>query len=222
MEKTLILVVTHRGVSPETRTCIEALECPSKLELGGNANICKARSIAFDQALAATEGTPIDTVLCIDDDMVFKREDAQRLVDLSRAARWPTSAIALTKDGMIAGRPAAEPPPEQVTLIDPQGRPARRRQLWYTGLAFMAVPRAALVEVAAGLDEEAPRLDGIRPWCLTGEHPFFPEQWTGEDVWFCSHFGGVELAPIGVGHLKWIPLWPDEATIAAVSGTSGN
>lgn len=209
MQKTLILVVTHRGVSPETRSCIEALQCPSKLEITGNANICKARSIAFDQALAATEGTPIDTLLCIDDDMVFSRENAQRVVDRSRVANWPVSAVAVTRDGVLAAVPV---PP----------MPSQPRKLWYTGLAFMAVPRQLLVTVGNVLEARKERLDGIRPWCLTGEHPFFPGRWTGEDFWFCAHFGGVELAPIGVGHLKWMPLVPDETSIAAILGTGEN
>jgi hypothetical protein len=37
MQNTLILMVTHRGVSPETRTCIRGTECPSLLEIVGNA-----------------------------------------------------------------------------------------------------------------------------------------------------------------------------------------
>lgn len=211
MRNTLILVVSHRGISPETRACLDALECPSRIVLDGNANICKARSIAFDQALAATEGTPIDTVLCVDDDMVFPPAAAQRLVDLSRAAAWPVSAIAVKQDGGLAAWPAAAQ-----DLKEPQ------RKLWFTGLAFMAVPRRALVEVAEELDQDAEKLEGIRQWCLTGEHPFFPGRWTGEDAWFCSHFGGVELAPIAVGHLKWIALWPEDATVAAVTGTGQN
>lgn len=218
MKNTLILVVTHRGVSPETRQCIEALQCPSKLEITGNANICKARSIAFDQALQATEGTPIDTLLCIDDDMVFSPADAQRLVDLSRAARWPVSAVAVTKEGVLAARPV---PPWILKLERDLGAPERR--LWFTGLAFMAVPRGTLACAARDLDEsEMPKLDGIRQWCMTGEHPGCPGQWMGEDFWFCSHFGGVELAPIGVGHLKWMPLVPDEKSIAAILGTGEN
>jgi hypothetical protein len=147
-------------------------------------------------------------ILCVDDDMTFSPTDAQRLVDLARAAQWPTSAIAVKQDGALAMRPAT-------------AEHTGERPYWYTGLACMAIPRAELARVALELDG-APKLSGIRQWCQTGEHPFFPGEWVGEDLWFCSHWGGVEVAPIGFGHLKWIPLVPEDATIAAVLGTSEN
>jgi hypothetical protein len=40
--------------------------------------------------------------------------------------------------------------------------------------------------------------------------------WTSEDLWFCLQFHGVLLAPVGFGHLKWVPLWPEEAVLRQI------
>lgn len=206
MEKTLVLLTTHRGLEPETGDCVRKLRCPSQIESKGVADVSLARSIGFDQALQGMKGTEIDTVLCIDDDMVFSADDAHRLCELARASGVPTSALAVTAGGLLAASPL---PPGKFSAL------AQPRQRWLTGLAFMAIPRAALEDVAERLDA---LLMGnrfpVRQWCRSGEHPAFPGHWTREDHWFCCHFGGVEIAPIGVGHLKRIPLRPEDATIA--------
>lgn len=200
MEKTCIVVVTHRGVSDQTRACLTQLKCPSILELKGCANICRARSMAFDMVLEATAdvGDQIDTVLCIDDDMVFPAQAATDLVRDSRLRAHPVSGVAMTQDGSLAAR-------QLPVWLGTEPR-------WLTGLAFMAVPLAALRKVGGELE----LVGKTRPWCLTGGHARMPGEWIGEDFWFCLHFGGVILSPIPVGHLKQLPLWPDDETLTAV------
>lgn len=185
MQRTLILVVTHRGLSDETYECILKTGCPSICKVKGQACIDRARSIAFDQAFDAFRMEPsLDVLLCIDDDMIFEPSDAQRLVDMARSSGRPVAARAVNSHGELAARPHGA---------------------WYvTGLAFIAFPKQRFVELGQGL----PRLGGIREWCHTGRHPEFPDQWIGEDYWLCAAFGGVALAPFGVGHMKPAILRP--------------
>lgn len=199
MEKTIIVSVTRNGPGSQTQGCIEALGCPSIAKFVGMSNLPKARSIAFDEVLKATEGAPLDTVLCLDDDMVFEKKQIVGLVELSRTRGEPVSAVALSQAGIVAARPH-EP------------RVTRVRKRWLTGMSCMAIPLARLRAVAA----ELRTVGGVREWCLTGEHPRLPGEWIGEDMWFCLHFDGVELAPIGVGHLKQTAIWPDEATLRQI------
>lgn len=200
MEKTCILVVTHHGLSDQTATCIGRLKCPSHLTVRGMANICRARSVAFDTVIEGTRdaGDAIDTVLCIDDDMVFSPDDARAIVRESRIRKHPVSGVAMTQDGALAAR--------RMPLF------LGTEQRWLTGLAFMAVPLADLRRVAASLT----RVGKTRPWALTGAHSRMPGEWIGEDFWFCLHFDGVILSPIPIGHLKQIPLFPDDATLESV------
>jgi hypothetical protein len=199
MEKTLILMVTRTTPSAETQECIDRLGCPSIIKLRGMANLPKARSHAFDQALTATEGTEIDTVLCLDDDMVFKTEEIVRLVDFARTRNELVSAVALSHAGIVAARP-------HTPLV------TRVRKRWLSGLSCMAIPLARLRQAAQNLSLVHGKLLP-RPWCLTGEHEQLPGEWIGEDLWFCLHFDGVEMVPIAVGHLKPIAIWPDDATL---------
>lgn len=201
MKNTLILIPTHRGLSQDTQECVDRLGCPSKIILRNCANVCKARSIAFERALEGTAGTPIDTVLCIDDDMVFEPKDAFDLVRMSRLEKSIVSACAVTAEGRLAARQMAN------------GR-------WLTGLAFTAVPLELLRSAVQYRRDEPPALlrsevGGIRPWCLTGPHPDLPGEWVGEDWWFCLHFGGVLLAPLGVGHVKPVALYPEQSVVLA-------
>jgi hypothetical protein len=221
MEKTLILVPTHRGISPETAECIGALKCPSIIRVRGRADVVKARCEAFDAAIEHTQGTPIDTVLCLDDDMVFQPPAALELVAISRRLNEPVSGVALTENGVISAMPWR---PNSFTLSD--------RPRWLTGLACMAVPIERLRKLAKQLDDAregrtlgapAPSMahwasasafpPGIRRWCDSGEHPERPGEWTSEDLWFCLQFAGVLLAGVGFGHLKWVPLYPEDAVL---------
>lgn len=198
MDKVLVLVVTHRGIAHETNESIRRLNCPSQLVLKGSADQSKARSQAFDKALAATEGTGIHTILAIDDDMIFDPGAVLQLVDTSREKNEPVSGVAVQESGQLCARPL-----NQLVLIP--GDPVR----WLTGLAFMAIPRERMVKLQPRVAKTA----GITEWCRSGPHPDFPREWLPNDFWFCWHWGGVLLAPIAVGHLKMVPLWPEEAAV---------
>lgn len=193
MQKTIIVITTHRGVSDDTYECAVACQPAMMLKCKGVVIIERARNRAFDLTLKAFEqadaaGVAVDSALFLDDDMVAaKTSDLQRLVDTARATGHPRSARYVTASGALAGHPY----------------PGSNR--WGFGLGCMAVPRACLERVAPTL----PTLAGDRLWCQVGAHPTWPDAYVGEDLWWCAHFGGVDLDPIiSVGHLKTVALFP--------------
>lgn len=201
MDRTVVVVVTHRGLCDETQEAIAKLGCPSILKVKGLANLAKARSIAFEKAIDATEGTPIDTILSIDDDMVFAPKDVVDLVGHSRTVAECCAGVALNHEGQLTARPLAP-------LVVVPGSPVR----WLTGLACMAIPRLRMTRIRPTL----PVVGGIPQWCQTGAHPDYPGEWLPEDFWFCQHFRGVILLPVPIGHIKPMPLWPDERMLREV------
>jgi len=205
MKNTIILVTSHRGLSDETYECVMATECPNILKVKGIACVDRARCIAFDRVMAAfamPEARDIDMVLAVDDDMVFTAGDAKRLVDIARGSGHPTTARYCTRSGATAGTPL-KPGEGGASLV-------AVRERWAFGLGFMAIPRASLEKVAPSL----PRVAELRMWAQNGAHPLWPGKWISEDIWFCTHFGGVEMAPIDVGHLKTVVLYPGRTPTA--------
>lgn len=201
MQKTVVVIVSHRGLAHETYESLAALNCPSKLILRGCPDQSKARSMAFDEALKSTTNTAIDTILALDDDMVFEVATIQALVDHSRLTQECCSAVAVGQAGQVCAKPL-----RQLVLIP--GDPVR----WLTGLACLAIPRARL----EALRPKLPETGGIAEWCRSGAHPAYPGEWLGNDFWFCHHFGGVLLVPVPVGHMKVTAYWPDARTIREV------
>jgi len=202
MQKTCIVITSHRGLEDETADCLNALNCPSIIKLKGLANLDKARSIAFDKAFQGTEGTPVDTILSLDDDMLFAPESAQALVEASRQTGELCSAVYLTAQGTVAARAI----PVEVEI---PGAPIR----WLVGLGALAIPRRKMAEIRPMLRE----IGGIPAWCQTGNHPSFDGEWLNEDYWFCHSLGGALLVPVAFGHLKKLPIWPDGRMLRSVA-----
>jgi hypothetical protein len=199
MKSVLVLVTTHRGLSDETYESILRLGTDAIMKSKGGACIDLARSRALDQAVEALKQyEQFDTVLMVDDDMVFGLAEAQATVDESRQYCHPVSARYATQGGKLCAVNVGTP-------------------LYFTGLGFMAVPRKWLFAVAESLAV----LGGIRRWCWTGEVlPEFPDTWCSEDFVFCSHFRdergsrGVRLGRAVVGHQKLMALKPrDDAQL---------
>jgi hypothetical protein len=195
MQRTVIVLVTHRGLKEETGEAVAKLGCPSVVKIRGCPDQSKGRSMAIDAALDQTEDTKIDTVLLLDDDMVFQASDVLELVEHSRRTTECCSGVYLTADGKLCARPCRD-------LVVVPGAPLR----WLTGLGCLAVPRDLLARVRECL----PKTAGITHWCRSGPHPDFPGEWFPNDFWFCHHFRGVLLLPLAFGHLKTVPIWPDE------------
>lgn len=188
----LVAVPSHRGLSEETSASLAGLKNAGLVKVTGDACIDRARSTLFDQALKCVcNDSRITHVLCVDDDMVFGEKEVTRLVEESKGG-LPVMGRYAKKSGTLAAR-----------------TPNRGRS-WFGGLGFMVIPRFALIRVSEGL----PRIGNRRVWCRTGELKEFPDEWCGEDEWFCSHFEvevgvrGIRMADVVVGHLKTTVLYP--------------
>lgn len=199
MKRTLVLLLTYRGAAEDTRLSLEALQRSGARSWGlkGTADVALGRSWLLSEALRISAGTDIDTFLCIDDDMVFHVEDAEALVGASRESGDLVSGIYGTSKASAA-----------LTKW--------RNGRWLTGMGFMAVPVARLREKEHELPMLADNNPPVTAWAQSGLHPAYGGRWTCEDYWFCLHWDGVRVAPVGVGHLKTIAIWPDEESIAAI------
>lgn len=205
MDRTLIVCASYRGVSLPTKNAIATLELHgARLLCGvGVADVALARNIVLTRALQNRGGA--DVCLLVDDDMVWELEAARKLVRLARESGECWSGTYATKDGTLAA-----------THFEWKG--TRTDGLRMVGLGFCAVPMAKLEGLAHRLGAViGPSGQHVVPFCqcsiVTPEHDGLP-RWCSEDYWFCLAVGGVRLAPhVAAGHLKEVPLWPDDETL---------
>lgn len=219
MKRTLVLVSYNRPIQERTREALAHLTRAGAgyLTQSGCADVALARSVALTGACNAlrqlNEQHPSslnhhtknrDTLLMVDDDMVFTLEQAQTLVDHSRATGVPASAMYATTLGTLAAA-------RFKTMQHDAGGPQR----WLTGLGLIAIPAHALLELERDSETFSFTTDQKKHTAFTWSKAERGEWWS-EDFTLCRRLGGVHLLPVGVGHLKTIPLYPDESTIAAI------
>lgn len=214
MDRTLIVCASHHGVSLETQQCIAELRKHGArlLSSTGVADVALARNQVLTLALA--QKGDADVFLLVDDDMVWTLASAAKLVGLARETKKPHSGAYATKDGHLAATPL-------------DWNATRADGLRMVGLGFCAVPVTALerlaAELAAGRVGAAvgsvvgPNGERLIPFCESSvvipKHDGIP-RWCSEDYWLCRSLGGVLLAPyVAAGHLKTVPLWPDDETL---------
>lgn len=213
MKNTIVVVSTNRDMQRATRERIGQMQHAGAqyVEQTGCSDVALARCLALTGACNAlrllnkegnvsTARGPFDTLLMVDDDMAFTLDQAQELINHTRAFAVPASAAYATLQGTLAASP-----------ID-DGKFAR--QLWKTGLGLIAVPASLLL----ALEKRLPKFE-----LLSGTYSAFTSSgigddgaWWSEDFTLCARLGGVNLLPIAVGHLKTIPIYPDEETIQAI------
>ncbi len=227
MNRTVIAISYNRHMQEGTRACLMALmKAGAQLvQQTGSADVALARNMALTMALrslvtlnraraeqrppanihpaaeAQWEAEPLyDTVLMVDDDMVFTLDQAQELVTHARETGVGASAMYATMNGTLAATRLFTPPPEQ--------------QRWLVGLGLLAIPGALLQKVA----KASPSFDihgeqqAEFTWSAT-----MRGRWYSEDYTLCRRLGGVHLLPIAVGHLKTIPLYPAEETVTCIA-----
>lgn len=208
MDRTLIVCVSHHGVSLDTQVCTTELQRHgAKLICAtGVADVALARNQALTRALVTLPETKADVMLLVDDDMVWTLTAAAKLVGLARETGDAWSAAYATKDGKLAATP-----------LDWDAK--RSDGLRMVGLGFCAIPTTRMMELAqtAGGGVVGPDGAKVIPFCCCGvvtpEHDGVP-RWCSEDYWLCRRLGGVRLAPyVSAGHLKRVPLWPDDETM---------
>ncbi|NJK42323.1 MAG: hypothetical protein HC937_00630 [Aquincola sp.] len=157
-------------------------------------------SECVDKLRNAPEEQRADVVLCIDDDIEFGAVDAQTIVDMARQRQAAVSAVYVNTTHAICAAPL-------------EGVPGR----YLVGLGFCAVPVPLLLNLAARLTPVQGPTGMVLPWCTSGpNYSTEPPRWECDDYSFSRLIGGAVLAPIAVGHVKRVGLWPDEQTIAQV------
>jgi hypothetical protein len=200
MNKTIILCTHNRPIHAQTVISIRALnhagaafidhaEAPTDVTLGRNLGL-SAVCDNLDQM------PDRDTVLLVDDDMVFTIDDAERLVQHARTHGVAASAMYATTLGALAA----------CRLRNPAGR-------WLTGLGLLAIPAGLLLL----LREQSPAFEflGADRYAFTSSAAV-DGHYLSEDFMLCKNLGGVDLRPIPVGHMKQIALYPDDETVAAI------
>lgn len=228
MKHTIVVCSSNRPIQDETRKAIDRLRVAgAQLILQvGSPDVAYSRNIAltgvlrfvatrnkaaaapkqssfalqYDPGGCAEPPPAIDTVLMVDDDMMFTLEEAQALVTHSRAHNVGASAMYATVGGTLAATRLYTPPGET--------------QRWLVGLGLLALPFAELQAVAKRSETfEAYGQEHVE-FCWTAA---YKGQWQAEDYSLCRRFGGVHLLPIAAGHLKTVPIYPDAETVRRIA-----
>lgn len=205
MDRTLIVCASHHGIELQTQACITLLQKHGArlLSATGIADVALARNDVLSRALA--HKGPADVFLLVDDDMILTLSAASKLVGLARQTGECWSAAYATKEGALAATPL-------------EWDASRTDGLRMVGLGCCAIPVAKLEALAERLGLViGPHDKRIYPFCecrvVTPAHDGLP-RWCSEDYWLCRALGGMRLAPyVAAGHLKQIPLWPDDETL---------
>ncbi len=203
MKNTLIVMSSNRETEPGTRDSLQQLRRAGAgfMKQEGVPDVAMARCQALSFACDALRGPAADrdVVLMMDDDMLVDVDAAQAVVTQARDRRCATSAAYSTRLATLAGMRWKESPIK--------GR-------WLVGLGCVAIPRHLLFDLEA--ISETFELQGKSltafTWCG-------PENglWIAEDYRLSMRLGGVELLPIGVGHIKKTPLFPDDDTLSRIA-----
>jgi SAM-dependent methyltransferase len=186
-ERASLLLCAYRSVSAETMTSILAL-CAGN-EVGwrqrtktGDALIARSRAIIVTRWYHETND---DVFLMVDDDLVFKPEDADRLVELCRAGHDLVCGAYPVHDG---GHLACRFLPNTSEVAFGPDQPVR--EIEYAATGFMAVHRRVIDALVASL----PLCHANQPW---GFYPLFQarvvsneaagvHEWLSEDWGFCQ------------------------------------
>lgn len=199
--KTIGLCVSYRGVSEKTRACLAQLAFRVAVYVGVP-DVALARNQGLTMVVDMA-GKDHDVLVLVDDDMTFTREVVDELATRANETGDPWSAIYSTAEGHMAA-----------TRLDWD---ARERERWMVGLGCCAIPMASMVRLAGVLGTvRGPNGRDIVPYCqstvIAPEHDG-RRRWCSEDYWLCGLLGGFRLARLAAGHVKPVPLLPDEQTL---------
>jgi hypothetical protein len=217
MKSTIVICSYNRPVQAQTQALIDQMTKmgAAYVPQTGSADVTLARNFALTGACAAlrklnemiaeasakgrVNRPNYDTFLMVDDDMLFEIDQAQELINYTRKTGMPASALYATMHGSVAAMPIETPIGE--------------RQLWLSGLGLLAIPAWRILK----LEETSERFTSLH-----GKQVAFTSsstrggKWYSEDFELCSRLGGVHVLPMAVGHLKTIPIYPDEETVRRV------
>lgn len=204
MQRTLITVPTHRGIThQETKESIRQLCLRGAELLVGNdiSDIAGGRSWLLSTALRKAEAESTDVIMMVDDDITFAPRQAEILVEATRKSGVPSSGVYPSKEGNLTAM---------------RWRPFR----WLCGLGFAAITTQRLRQLADALQPVKYRKDEM-VWPFCESHACYElGMWLSEDYDLCAKLGGFELLAIPVGHMKVIPLTANEADVERICSLS--
>lgn len=220
-----IAVATHRGIDHRTRESLDALRCRMVITYGVS-DTSLARNVQLSRALRTAQKLASPIVLMVDDDMVFSKEVAQATCQAALLLGRPVSAMCAVQAGHLAGAPWPEG--DKQPLVDADELEPWMGKGWLTGCAFLAIPTTTLIDLA--MRSETLTLPGEEhttefTWSCSEVMPDKDDpsknvrRWLSEDYRLALRLGGVVMAPYPIGHVKPIPLWPDEESIARLKET---
>jgi hypothetical protein len=209
LQNLILVTSSNRGAEKHTARLFAALEAAgaAHVKQDGSPDVAFARCMALTAACAVLRARPErEAVLMMDDDMICPvetlRELVQRAVDSGKAC----SAVYATQSGHLAAT--------RWKVGGEQKRDVDGRMLWLVGLGAVAIPRELLLEVDDALPKFTYRGQRLTAFC--GSYAEDGEWW-GEDYDLSRNLGGVRLEPLGVGHIKKTPLWPDGETLQLIA-----
>lgn len=198
-ENVLLVCASHRGLEAETFQSVEACKAPF-VRVQGVADVALARNRALTLAVEEAQQSGADTIVLLDDDMVFTPEQVNELVEHSRSLHTAVSAMYVLKGGDLAA--------SRHGTVPVVGEPWMS-QRWLCGLGLMAIPLHSLLKLAH--ESEQVSADGtITAFTWTGTQGAV---WMSEDCRLCERLGGAILAPVAVGHVKKMTLIPDAQSV---------
>lgn len=205
MKNTFLVTISNRGATRNTARLWRAI-CASgamHLEQTGSPDIAFARNQSLSATCDAFRKYDLaDVALLCDDDMIGPLDSVQKLIDLARETGRPCSVVYATQDAHLAGA--------RWKVDGVVQRTEAGRTLWLVGMGLVAIPRKCLLETEAKTASYKVRETVLSEFCTTGA---VDGEWIAEDYSFCKRLGGVLLQPIGFGHIKQTPLWPDQETL---------
>lgn len=195
----MVLCTHNRPIDRETRQSIAALEHAGAYfvdHAGAPSDVTLARNLGLSAVCRGLRGFPgrFDLVVLVDDDMVFKLDDVERLRDAAHETNFAASAMYANEAGELCAVPLSN------------GR-------WATGLGLLAVP-AWLIEKLA-LFSESFTFQSDTCWGFTESKCDGGRYWS-EDFSLCRRLGGVLLLPLPIGHRKTVTVYPNVETVDRV------
>jgi hypothetical protein len=201
LKSVLLVYSSNRYLAPEFEASLLATISAGVgvIKWEGSSDVTFARNISLSKASEALlhNLTRFDTVLMVDDDIVWSVEQAQALVDHTRKSGRPASGCYIMKDGRVAAH------------FDGTA--------WQTGLGFLAIPSRLVLDLY-GMSRRFKGANGepVREFTKSGVEGSDPDEgeWKGEDYWLTRRLGGVDLLPISVGHIKPMVLQANPEKLA--------
>lgn len=209
MQNLILVTSSNRGAEKHTARLFAALEArgAAHVKQDGSPDVAFARCMALTAACAVLRVRPErSVVVMMDDDMVCPVETVEELARRAIDSGKACSAAYATQSAHLAAT--------RWKVDGQQKRDVDGRLLWLVGLGLIAVPRELLLEVDAASPKFTYRGQTLTAFC--GSYAEDGEWWA-EDYDLSRNLGGVRLEPLGVGHIKKMPLWPDDETLQLIA-----